>query len=542
MIPPQSPATPAVSAAELRGLLRSGDEVAVIDLRDTLDLIEDGALLLAVPVPLGQLAAKIRLLVPHPDTRIILLDGAGSDDPAGLAQRGLRLLRHLGYRNLGWLAGGVAGWKAAGLATYDSSYIFGLAFATFLEQQDPSPFVSAPELRAWLDSDSPPILLDTRNPAEFAQRSIAGAVQATGADTLRLSFGGLSDPARPVVVTCAGYTRSITAAQGLRQAGLPNPVHILRDGTKAWQLAGFPFRSAAANPLGDAGADAAPQRQAAVARLVRRFGFGLGGPEDLDRLAHGPGPLNRYFLDIRTAQEFAAAHVPGFRNVPHDDIWPWTLRHVAALHSRIVLADGAEGLRGAGIAAWLRQQGWQDVTVIRLNPDTIGATAVPAPSRTDAPTATAPTATPAEVAAGEWLIADLSPSAVFAREHLPGARSVTQAGLPGLIAANPGRPVALVAETDATAELAWLDVSGLDARDLRVLTGGTAGWRAAGLPVETGLGDPPQQVRDAQSEKWDAPDWRARFVALMEWEHRLPEQIAQDDTLPFRHFPIPAEE
>ena len=42
-----------------------------------------------------------------------------------------------------------------------------------------------------------------------------------------------------MVVNCAGRTRSIIGAQSLINAGVPNKVVALRNGTMGWSLAGF---------------------------------------------------------------------------------------------------------------------------------------------------------------------------------------------------------------------------------------------------------------------------------------------------------------
>ena len=42
-----------------------------------------------------------------------------------------------------------------------------------------------------------------------------------------------------VVVNCGGRTRSIIGAQILIDAGLPNRVVSLKDGTQGWHLSGF---------------------------------------------------------------------------------------------------------------------------------------------------------------------------------------------------------------------------------------------------------------------------------------------------------------
>jgi hypothetical protein len=48
-----------------------------------------------------------------------------------------------------------------------------------------------------------------------------------------------SSPETLVVVNCAGRTRSIIGAQSLINAGLPNKVVALRNGTMGWHLAGL---------------------------------------------------------------------------------------------------------------------------------------------------------------------------------------------------------------------------------------------------------------------------------------------------------------
>lgn len=522
-------ASPSATPAELHALLTGTQEFALIDVRDTTDLVEDGALLLAVHVPLSDLPAQAPLLVPRRGTAIAVIDLDGG----ALAERGRRILARLGYADVRIVRGGVRAWRAAGHATYASSYIFGLAFATFLEKARPTPHVEAKELAAWLQRADAPLVLDTRADSEFATRSLPGAVQATGADTVRLGLAASADPRRAVVVHCAGYTRSITAAQGLRDAGLPNPVHILRDGTKAWQLAGLPFAEGLHNPLTS---PAAPAREQETARALRtRFGVPLVDAAALARIAAGPATRNTFLLDIRTAEETAIAPLPGFRSVPHDTIWPWTLRHVGVLRARIVLGDGGAGLRAASIAAWLRQQGWDDVSIhLRSGPPEAPQAPAAGPSAPDTP-GTISCVRFTDVGSDD-VLADVSRSVVYARGHIPGARLVTQARLPELAAAFPGKRIVVTAATHGQAQDAVRDAGPLVAAPMAVLDGGNAGWIAQGRLLERGTLGAFGPIRDAVAEKWDAPDWRERFLALMEWEHTLPAQIAADTTLPFRSF------
>ena len=74
------------------------------------------------------------------------------------------------------------------------------------------------------------------------------------------------DPATRVIVNCAGRTRSIIGTQSLVNAGLPNPVAALRNGTIGWTLAGQTLEHGSTRQFDpQAGRDAttlAPSREA----------------------------------------------------------------------------------------------------------------------------------------------------------------------------------------------------------------------------------------------------------------------------------------
>ena len=80
-------------------------------------------------------------------------------------------------------------------------------------------------------------------------------------------------PSTTIVVNCAGRTRSIIGAQSLINAGVPNKVVALRNGTMGWHLAGFPCdsgKTARAPAVSGAGLSWAKSAAAAVARKIRR--------------------------------------------------------------------------------------------------------------------------------------------------------------------------------------------------------------------------------------------------------------------------------
>jgi adenylyltransferase/sulfurtransferase len=96
--------------------------------------------------------------------------------------------------------------------------------------------VDAPTLAELLDSDSPPFLLDVREPWEWAVSSLA----EHGARLIPLGEVGdrLEEVPvdRPVVVYCRSGQRSLTAARMLADAGR-EPVSSLRGGITAWAAA-----------------------------------------------------------------------------------------------------------------------------------------------------------------------------------------------------------------------------------------------------------------------------------------------------------------
>ena len=87
------------------------------------------------------------------------------------------------------------------------------------------------------------VLIDVREPAEFASGHAAGArnVPLSALDNAR---GLPTNKAVPLVVICASGARSSRAAAQLRKAGY-NSVHNLAGGTAAWREASLPIEKSA---------------------------------------------------------------------------------------------------------------------------------------------------------------------------------------------------------------------------------------------------------------------------------------------------------
>jgi SulP family sulfate permease len=97
--------------------------------------------------------------------------------------------------------------------------------------------ISAQELRLkLLNGDTPPIVIDVREPREFKQGHIPQA-QLIPLPTLVQNTPDLTTD-REIIVVCRGGRRSARAAYMLQNNGYQN-VRILRGGILAWEAAGL---------------------------------------------------------------------------------------------------------------------------------------------------------------------------------------------------------------------------------------------------------------------------------------------------------------
>ena len=111
------------------------------------------------------------------------------------------------------------------------------------------------DLRERLDAGSAPLLLDVREPAEFALAHIAGALNAPrgvleascdwGYDETLPELVGARH--RPVVVICRSGNRSILAADVMQQMGYTDVVS-LKTGLRGWNDAELPLIDATGGP------------------------------------------------------------------------------------------------------------------------------------------------------------------------------------------------------------------------------------------------------------------------------------------------------
>jgi rhodanese-related sulfurtransferase len=111
------------------------------------------------------------------------------------------------------------------------------AFGELVEAERHTPSLSAPEVQALIDGGDDIVILDARRYDEYQTMSIPGSVSVPGAELALRARELAPDPATRIIVNCAGRTRSIIGTQSLINAGIPNQVAALRNGTIGWTLA-----------------------------------------------------------------------------------------------------------------------------------------------------------------------------------------------------------------------------------------------------------------------------------------------------------------
>src|SRR5437763_4297606 len=304
--------TPAVTPAELRAMLTDGGEIALLDVREEGVFSEEGHPFFANSLPLSRLELLIRDLVPRQLARIVVYDGGDE----GLAERAATKLALMGYRNLAIMAGGARGWAAAGYQLFTGVNVPSKAFGELVEHRCETPHIPAAELKRRLDAGEQVLIVDSRPIGEFRNMSIPGAFDCPGAELVYRVPDRVPSPDTLVVVNCAGRTRSIIGAQSLRNAGLPNPVMALENGTMGWELAGLELargREDALPPPSPAGLGRA---RALADKVAERFAIRRIDDATLARFTAEVEQRTLYLFDVRSPEEYAAGHLAAARSAP----------------------------------------------------------------------------------------------------------------------------------------------------------------------------------------------------------------------------------
>jgi rhodanese-related sulfurtransferase len=511
-----------VSAVAVKAMLRDREELAVIDLREEL-IFSQNHLLWARNVPLSRLELRFARLVPRKSTRIVLCD-----DNDGAVERAAAILADAGYSDLSCLDGGVAAWEKAGFVTFSGVHVPSKAFGEFVEHDSETPSISATELDAMMRNGVDLKVLDSRPFDEYSRISIPTGINVPGAELVLRLRDIAPSSGTTIVVNCAGRTRSIIGAQSLINAGVPNKVVALRNGTMGWHLAGLTCATGKSDRAPDASGAGTAWALDAAEKVARKFGVRRVDRATVEQWRNDPSRTT-YVFDVRDPAEFKAGHYPGASSAPGGQLVQATDLYAGVLGARIVLSDDKE-VRALMTASWLRQMGWQDVYVLpEAGPETDAPITVLGSIPSDA------AVEPSKVLEIDNVsVIDLSTSPHYRRGHIPGAWFAIRGRLDKALPKMQLRPACILTSEDGVlAALAVAEARALTSSPVHWLKGGNAAWVAAGFPLSTA-----EKMADDPIDVWLKPyerpnDHEAAMNAYLSWEIDLLERIKQDGTTHF---------
>ncbi|XAH23800.1 rhodanese-like domain-containing protein [Xylophilus sp. GW821-FHT01B05] len=525
----------ALTPQALKTALADGEEIAVLDVRET-GVFVHRHILFATSAPLWRLELLIDRLVPRRGTRVVLVDHDES-----LAHQAAAKLVRLGWRNVSVLAGGTDGWEAAGFEIFSGSNVPSKAFGEVIEVEKHTPWIDTEELQQRVERGDNIVVVDSRTPEEFADFSLPFAHSLPGAELVYRIGEIAPDPETFVVVNCAGRTRSIVGAQTLIDAGIPNRVASLKDGTMAWLLAGRALAHGRVVPPPEPGAQALASARERAEAVAARAGVRRIDAVELALFEEAStGERTLYKFDVRTRAEYEGGHLEGWRWAPGGQLVQATDEYAASRRARIVLADW-DGVRALTTGAWLAQLGGHEVFVYAPPALHVLATG-PEPVRVLQSHAPAAVVSPQQAAAllqaGSAVAFDVDRRAAYERRHVAGARFAVPDRLQAFTADLPAAQTVLLTSPDGVlARSVAAELAARTGRDVRAIAGGTQAWVAAGLATGSGA----EGVLTGDDDYWFSPyhhaDLAARdagFKTYLDWELGLVEQLQREGDVGIR--------
>lgn len=516
--------------AFVRNKLLKKEEIALLDVREEDPHAQEHPLF-AANFPLSRIEVDALSKLPRKDVPIVTLD-----DGQGDAQLAAERLSALGYVDVAVFDGGVKAWIAAGGEVFKDVNVPSKSFGEFVESKRHTPSLSAQEVKKLIDDKEDVVVVDVRRFDEYQTMSIPTGISVPGAELVLRVPELAPNPKTKIIVNCAGRTRSIIGTQSLINAGIPNEVNALRNGTIGWTLAGQELDKGQSRKFKEVSEGTAMVAAGRARSVADQAGVKRVKLADIEQWKSQVG-RSTYFFDTRTPEEYEAGHLPGFRSTPGGQLVQETEMVAPVRGARIVLSDPS-GVRANMPASWLAQMAWDVYVIDDINASDLTEKGAWTPSLPPVPKIET---VDAKTAAG-WLqnnkgtvCIDLSTHANYVKGHIPGSwfalRSQFSKALEQLPKAN---RYVLTSTTGELAVFAAPEIQALTKSEVLVLSGGNKSWIAAGLDIEKGpthLASPPldRYKRPYEGTSVDP----AAMQAYLDWEFGLVEQLGRDGT---HHF------
>lgn len=527
----------------VRQALLDKREIAFLDVREE-DPHARSHPLFAANFPLSRVELDAYDKLPRRDVWIVTLDEGDVSTADSDAMLAAQRLVQLGFTNVSVFEGGVRAWAAAGGELFKDVNVPSKSFGELVESRQHTPSLSAQEVKALIDEKADVVILDVRPFEEFNIMSIPSAINCPGAEVVLRVAELAPRPETRVIVNCAGRTRSIIGTQSLINAGIPNQVSALRNGTIGWTLAEQVLDKGQVRKFADVSV-ATTQNAAGRARAVAdRAGVKRATPKEVESW-RAQSERTTYFFDTRHPEEYVAGHLAGFRSKPGGQLVQETEMVAPVRGARVVLAD-TDGVRANMTASWLAQMAWDVYVLDQALLQDFNVKGSWQPMLPQRPEVTAISATSLAGLLNEarskqeTIVIDLGRHAQYVQGHIPGARYVLRSQFKQALAQLPKvSRVVLTCPDGVMAGFAFEAFSkafnevGSGAQVL-ALEGGTQSWRDAGLTLEKGpthLNSPPL---DRYKRPYEGTDnAREAMQGYLDWEFGLVAQLGRDGT---HHF------
>lgn len=477
--------TQTITPGQLQQWLLDGQEIALFDVREH-GQYGEAHLFFAVNLPYSRLELEVRRLAPNPEVRLVIYDQQGGAVVASVARR----LQVLGYTRVHILDGGADGWQAAGLQLFAGVHVPSKAFGELVELTSHTPHISARELAQWQARGEPLVVLDGRPFDEYRKMTIPGSVCCPNGELGYRVHDLVADESTPIVVNCAGRTRSIIGAQTLINLGLKNPVYALENGTQGWYLEDLPLEHGSTRRYADqVTPDALAAQRLAAAQLATRAGVQSVDADQVRQWAEDDS-RSLFVCDVRTAEEFAAGSLEGAQHTPGGQLIQSTDLYIGVRQARVVLID-SDGIRAPIVASWLRQLG-HAAYVLAGGVNSALALPVTAAVTAQALPLISARALAAALQDDALALIDLRSSSSYRQGHIGGSRWSIRSLLAQTLAAE-SRPVVLIADDPQLAAYAVLELPEARRHNVRLLDGGLAAWGNAGFALQEDARTPPDE-------------------------------------------------
>ena len=533
---------------EVRNCLLEKKEIAFLDVREE-DPHAQSHPLFAANFPLSRLEQDAYSKLPRRDVCVVTFD-AGDQQNVELSDAYLAALRliELGFSDVSVFAGGLGAWAAAGGELFIDVNVPSKSFGELVESKVHTPSLSAEEVKALIDTKADVVILDARRYDEYNTMNIPTSTSCPGAELVLRVAELAPRPETRVIVNCAGRTRSIIGTQSLINAGIPNQVSALRNGTIGWTLAGQALDRGQTRKYAEVSAQTQRSAGQRARDVADRAGVKRASMSELNAWRN-QSDRTTYFFDTRSPEEFIAGHISGFRSTPGGQLVQETEMVAPVRGARILLVD-TDGVRANMTASWLAQMAWDvyvldDIQASDFNEQGTWSGLMPAfPSVTTISvdalfTRLAKPSAKEDPTVLDTLVIDLAKHAEYVRGHVPGARYVLRSQFKQALKDLPrAKCYVLTCPDGAQATFAFEEIKHLllarsDA-NIEVLLSGTSAWKAAGHPIESG----PTHLVSSPIDRYKRPYEgtsvaREAMQAYLDWEFGLVEQLGKDGT---HHF------